>query len=223
MGRKRSRAQKPGLVRPWRQQRSAATVERIREAVMRLLARKDFDSISVDEIVELAQTSKGAFYFRFATKSHLLRYLAEETFTALSQESRAFFQMEKTARLPLALFLRAFIEHVTTVYVERRNLLRAFLREDRPGGDDVVVTLVKAGSGESARMLVEALLVRKDEIRHAKPEIAVSLAAMVLGVMLRYQCLTVEQVALFPGTTPESVWRELQTMLGGYLRQPGPT
>ncbi len=223
MARERSQARKPALVRPWRQQRSAATVQRIRDAAMRLLWRKDFASISVDEIVELAKTSKGSFYFRFATKRQLLRYLAEETFTALSQESRTFFQSEEIARLPLAAFLQAFIEHVTTVYMERRNLLRAFLQENRPGGDEVVVALVRAGSGESTRMLVEALHSRKDEIRHPKPEIAVPLAAIVLGVMLRHVCLTAEQGALLPGTTQESLPHELKAMLWGYLHQPVPT
>jgi AcrR family transcriptional regulator len=210
------------LVRPWQQRRSAATVQRITDATMRLLASTDFDSISVDDIIRLGKTSKGSFYFRFATKAHLLRYLAEETFTALSEESRSFFQSERNRRLSLAAFLDAFIEQVVTVYAARRNLLLAFLREARPGGDEVVVALVRTGSAESARVLATALLERRREMRHPNPEIAVPMAVMTLGVMLRHTILFAEQVSMFPGITRERFRSELTSMLWNYLNPPRP-
>ena len=209
------------LMRPWQQKRSAATVQRVTDATLRLLARKDFESISVDEIVRLARTSKGSFYFRFASKAHLLRYLAEETFTALSQESRGFFQAQRSRELPLAAFLNAFINQVATIYSDRRNLLRAFLQEARPGGDEVVVALVRAGSAESARMLAETLYERKEEIGHPAPEIAVPMSVITLGVMLRHAFLFPEQISILPGATAERFRSELRNMLCNYLNPRG--
>jgi len=188
---------------------------------MRLLATKDFASITVDEIVHFAKTSKGSFYFRFATKAHLLRYLAEETFTELSRESRGFFLAEETRKLTLAGFLEAFIDLVATAYAERRNLLRAFLEEARPGGDEVVVTLVRAGSAESARMLLDALWERRNEIKHPNAAVAISTTAIVLGVTLRNTFLYPEQVSTLPGITDEQLRVELKHMLWGYLHPRG--
>jgi hypothetical protein len=70
-------------------------------------------------------------------------------------------------------------------------------------------------------MLVEALHTRKDEIRHPKPEIAVPLATIVLGVVLRHVCLTADQVVLLPGMTREGLQHELKAMLWSYLHQTG--
>jgi len=206
------------LVRPWRQERSAATVQRLAAATMKLLKERDFDAISVDEIVRAARTSKGSFYFRFATKADLLRFLAEDMFTALSRESRAFFDAERNRRLPLAPFLDAFIDLVGDVYAGRRNLLRAFMREARPGGDDVIVALVRTGSAESARQLVEALRSRMGEIKHPAPDVAVVMAVMVLGGLLRQALLFPEQSSLFPAASGDLFRRELRRMVESYLK-----
>src|SRR5205085_5858450 len=120
--------------------------------------------------------------FRFATKAALLRHLAEETFAAMSQESEAFFLDDATRKLSMGPFLDAFIELVAGIYSERRNLLRAFLQEARPGGDKIIVALVRAGSAESVRMLVGALFDRKKEIRHTAPDVAIPMVTLVLGV-----------------------------------------
>ena len=189
---------------------------------MRLLATKDFDSISVDEIVRLARTSKGSFYFRFATKAHLLRYLAEETFTSLTAETREFFRAQGERKSSLADFVEAFVERATGIYANKRNLLRAFLQEARPGGDEVVVALVRAGSGESARMLFEALQKRKAEIRHAAPEIAIPMGAMVLGVMLRHAILFPEQISLSGAMDQGRFRSELRRMVASYWNQATP-
>jgi AcrR family transcriptional regulator len=207
------------IVRPWRQERSAATVQRIAAATMRLLVTKDFDSISVDEIVRLARTSKGSFYFRFATKAHLLRYLAEETFTALSAESRKFFQAQRERNSSLADFVEAFVERTIGVYASKRNLLRAFLQEARPGGDQVVVALVRAGSGEAAHLLIEGLLQRKDEIKHAAPDIAIPIGAIVLSLMLRQAILFPEQISLSGAIDQGRFRSELRRMVASYWNQ----
>ena len=62
---------------PPRQARARATVERIFEATVRLLADRPFEAISVADIVSEAHTSVGAFYKRFSSKDALLPVLRE--------------------------------------------------------------------------------------------------------------------------------------------------
>lgn len=188
---KRPSAQTSKQLRPWRQDRSAATVERVVKATMRMLSERDFDSLSVDEIVKASRTSKGAFYFRFETKAHLLRHLAEITYEKLLHSVNQFFTEQSRRNCSLRNFIRAFVDHVAGLYADNRNLLRAFLKEDRPGGDEVVIALVRNGSSQTARKLTEMISTKRDEIHHPHPDRAVIMVAMMLGTMLR-------QAFLFP-------------------------
>ena len=58
--------------RPPRQQRSAATLDRIVRAAEELFAERGFEGATVDDIVARAGSSKGSFYSRFADKQALL-------------------------------------------------------------------------------------------------------------------------------------------------------
>ena len=68
----------PATFRPPRQQRSAATLDRIVKAAEELFADRGFEAATVDDIVARAGSSKGSFYSRFADKEALLGYLGGE-------------------------------------------------------------------------------------------------------------------------------------------------
>ena len=68
----------PSSFHPPRQQRSAATLDRIVRAAQDLLAQRGYDAATVDDIVARAGSSKGSFYHRFADKEALLAYLGGE-------------------------------------------------------------------------------------------------------------------------------------------------
>lgn len=60
------------------QDRARRSLHRMLDATTELLADRPFDEISVDEIVERAGYSKGAFYHRFDSKADLLRHLIRQ-------------------------------------------------------------------------------------------------------------------------------------------------
>lgn len=205
-------------VRPWVQSRSAATVERIVKATSGLLKERDFDSIAVDDIVKLARTSKGSFYFRFETKAHLLRHMAEVFFTRWSRGSSAFFANCNSRQLSLAGVLDAFVEYAADFHLRNRNLIRAFLNQARPGGDEVVSALVRSGAGQTVQTLIATLLGKRSEIRHPHPEQAVVMVAFAIGTLLRQAFLFPELRPAAAPISPEVLKLEIKRMAVSYLR-----
>ena len=65
--------------RPPRQKRSEATLARILGAARTLLATRDLDDITVEDIAREAGVSVGALYTRFKGKDELLTHLLDAT------------------------------------------------------------------------------------------------------------------------------------------------
>ena len=62
---------------PPKQRRSETTLLRLLEAVRELIADRDYDDVSVEEICQHALVSKSSFYARFPSKAALLQTLFE--------------------------------------------------------------------------------------------------------------------------------------------------
>ena len=63
--------------RPPRQKRSEATLARILEAAGRLLAARDIEAVTVEDIAREAGVSVGSLYTRFRSKDELLTHLLD--------------------------------------------------------------------------------------------------------------------------------------------------
>lgn len=204
-------------IRPWKQSRGQKTMERIMTATMELLQHHDFDTIAVDQIVQKAGTSKGAFYFRFETKTHLLRHLSEIYYSQWLRESELFFEQNDTPACKLGQFLDRFIAEAVRFYSSNRNLVRALLKEARPGGDEVVLALVRSGALRTRSLLLKALTRRKSQIRHPAPEVAIPVVALMIGTVVRQALLFSEEGSGVQGLTLNAVGAEVKRMARAYL------
>ena len=90
--------------------RQRKTREAIFDALVELLSKKDFNSITVGEIIEKADIGRATFYSHFETKEYLLKELCQELFCHIfdsvenSHEHRHIFDCES----PDSVFLHLF-------------------------------------------------------------------------------------------------------------------
>ena len=91
--------------------RTRKTREAIFKAFTALLSQKDFDSITVSEIIEKADVGRATFYTHFETKDFLLKELCKELFCHIfdraencGTEHRHIFDCDSTETAFLHLF-----------------------------------------------------------------------------------------------------------------------
>ena len=113
--------------------RQRKTREAIFHAFTRLLAQKDFNQITVGEIIEEADIGRATFYAHFETKDYLLKAFCEELFchifdTELGQGHRHIFDCDGADSVFLHLFqhLQKNDNNILALLASRNNEL--FLR-----------------------------------------------------------------------------------------------
>lgn len=151
-------------VEPPKQARSRRSYERILDATAELLADRPFDDVTVDEIVEQAGYTKGAFYHRFDGKDALLRHLVARLTAGALEAWEAFLDPDAWSDGPLRDFLEAFVGRLVAIYTRSTHLMRAFVRASERGSDEAI----RATSVDLNRRVldgfVEVLESRRDEL-----------------------------------------------------------
>lgn len=125
-------------VEPPKQARSRKSYNRILEATADLLADRPFDEITVDEIVDRAGYTKGAFYHRFESKAVLLRHLVSRLTAGALDEWEEFLDPDSWEGTSLRDFLDAFVHRLVTIYSRSTHLMRVFAYEARWGSDEAL-------------------------------------------------------------------------------------
>ena len=157
---------------PPRQARARATVERIFEATVRLLAERPFEDLSVADIVSGAHTSVGAFYKRFSSKDALLPVLLDWIHRQQFEAIESFIEESEWRGIGLSARVDAFVDSLVQSYREHRHLMRALV--SRQYSADNTQSSEQIESGErTLRYYADWLLACRDEIRHPRPEVAV--------------------------------------------------
>lgn len=204
---------KPPTVREPRQERSLRTQERLLDAMEKLLEKQDATDITVEDIVEQAHASVGAFYKRFGSKQDLLPLLLARLQANARRELDEELAKAHWKERGLAQRVNALIEMFAEMQIRRRRIIRACV-----AGRMTASLQMSEKDVEDARASMQAmgrwLLDCRDEIRHDNPEQAVGLGL--------YMCLQSLQTALLfealpPTVPPQVITAEAKRMLGRYL------
>lgn len=206
------------LVNPPKQDRGRETQERILKAFKRLLKKNPFDSISVRQLVQEANTSIGSFYARFRDKDALLPVLYGE------YESRLEGQLERlredvTHADTLDEVAEHTVEHIIGIVGESPNLSRALYQyATRAPKTREAKELAKRRVDQYA-FLMDALLAFKEEMTHPDPPRAVELAFYFVVLTCRNRI----HYPLAPQTRTlkisiDELRSEMINLLTGYLR-----
>lgn len=170
------------------QARSAGTLRRIVEAARVLLDERNFDDISISEIMDRAGMSTGAFYTRFRNKDALLPYLYERYDEELERITSGFLEPARWTGLTLAKRVRLLVRFSVQTYRTHRGLWRAVLI--RASSDPSMVTERRRQRRRKlVRNILDLLLECRQEVFHPDPDTAAEFAVILLFATCKDQIL----------------------------------
>jgi AcrR family transcriptional regulator len=203
-------------VRAPRQSRSLRTHQRLLEAAEALLGERDWDQVSVADIVERAHSSTGAFYKHFVGKTALLPLLLQRLDAATAASLSTLLDDPRHADSGLARRVEVLLESMAAAYLQRRRLIRAFVAA-RFGAQLKLGARETAVARERMQALQAWLLQARPEVTHPEPEIAVR-AGLYLVLQSLQTALLFEELP--PELPPGRLVKEAQRMLVAYLTAP---
>jgi AcrR family transcriptional regulator len=97
--------------------------ERLLESAKRLFSQRGYYATSVEDIVESAGLSKGAFYFYFKSKEELFKSLVEEMHLSIVKRLESFLERELPLEDALIEHAKVFLEDI----YQNRHIAQLFL------------------------------------------------------------------------------------------------
>lgn len=206
-------------LRPPRQARSRATLERLLAAAVELLSERRFEAAPVSEIVARASSSVGAFYTRFADKEALLHYLDDRLFEVGRAHWDAFLDPAHWRGVPAAQIVERLVHLLVQRRRQHRGLLRALALYARTSPDPRFLARAERLNEHVQGRLTDLLLARRGEIGHPRPEQAISAGLFMVDAAIRESVLfrDVAQVRL----SDAQLTREMADAYLAYLRVAG--
>ena len=194
-------------INPPKQSRSRRTLERIVGAALEILDSEGPDGLTVQAIVERADSSVGSFYARFSGKEDLLEYLGERIWREAADRWDEALATQDWRGLDLPELIRGAVALLGRAGRSRTSYLKALDRT--PGARDDAYL---AFHTHVLRGIEALLLERGREMAHAEPEIAVP-----LGLRAALAVLDAPDLPGAPPVTPVRRVLEAQTLLIAYL------
>lgn len=210
-------------LRPTKQGRSQQTLERILSATRDLLQEKEFEEITVAEIVQRARSSCGAFYARFSSKEALLPSLYDAYSRGLPTEATVWGDPATWGERSLSVRVGKMVRFIIQDYRATRLFMRplALYARQNPGG---ISPENRQRSSEKHRASCAFLLECRDEITHPDPERAVDLICYFLPAIGRDKILFGDAPhASSVQIDDTALEEELIRMALGYLRGTSPS
>ncbi len=183
-------------VRPPQQTRSQETLERLLEAAEEVVAEKGLDNSTVSEIVRRAKSSVGAMYARFNDKDALLSCLHQRFCEQAIATADAALDADRWEDATIAEIFAEAIPFLVQVYEQKRGLIRAFIV--RGGTDHEFAEASGRLHRHVSKRLSDLLLVRREEINHPDPALAVD-----FGLRMLFD--TLDQATLYAGVERTTV------------------
>lgn len=164
---------------PPKQDRSRRTLERIVKASLAILDEEGPEALTVQSIVERADSSVGSFYARFEGKEELLDYLGERVWREAAERWDEAMASRDWSELDLRGLVEGAVRLLDEAGRSRASYLGA-LGRTAGGGDDAYA----AFQAHVLQGLEGLLLARTDEMDHAEPALAVRVGLRaVLGIL----------------------------------------
>lgn len=200
--------------RPPQQKRSEATLARILGAAKTLLATRDLDDITVEDIAREAGVSVGALYTRFKGKDELLTHLLDATQREQVGRLEEVLAAERWAGVDLAGRLAWLVETLQASARANPGLIRAVF--GRLLSQSAALNAGPAAlNARSVALIADWLRAAGDGVTAPEPQAAAATTTAWLSYSVHMAML---YPFAFPGQDGETVTRELRRAALAALR-----
>jgi AcrR family transcriptional regulator len=202
-------------VRPPQQDRSQKTLDRILDAAEKLIDERGFENVTVNDIVNEAKSSVGAFYARFQNKDacfHALheRFTAESLATADSSLDPARWEGASVETI-----VTAAVAFMVANYRERRGLRRTIVLKNAT--EPLFRERSRAISVHVIGKLKALFEARSEDLTHSDIEVASEMCHRILFSTLDQRTLYGDENPTDADIDDETLTRELAKAVVAYL------
>lgn len=204
-----------------RQARSRESTRKLLKAAAEVLGQHGVEGATIPRIAHHAGLTPGAIYRRFPDKNALLETMIIGILERQDERLRIALTPAMAGQIPLAVFAEQLISSMLVSYRASAPLLRA-VRQFVQAFDQNASFYKKVSKLEMStfRYLVSLFLQHRSEIKHPKPEMAVSFALMMLTSILIELILADHDLKNWQAVIPKddaSLKRELLSAFLSYL------
>lgn len=177
-----------------KQARSRATLDRILDTAELMLDEITFDKLSINDLIENAQTSAGAFYARFASKEAVLAALYDRHQRDVASAAQEIFSTTYWRGASVAEIVEAVVDYILNLYRKQRGLYRTLVLRGHATPDWRYQDPKERSFMPTAR-IGSLLATRKKEIKHPDPALAGKLGFLMVLATLREKILFEDSTA----------------------------
>ena len=174
----------PKTVLPAHQARSRESLKRLLKAAIDVLNKDGLDGATIPRIAARAGLSPGAIYRRFADKDALLREVGLRLLEENYRQTKDLMEREAWKAMSLTELSRHVIAITLKGHATYRGLLRALYFFTHQHPDAGFVRKMEDLEWKVFRDVSDLVLLRRSEIHHPNPEIAVKVALLMVGTVI---------------------------------------
>ncbi len=155
------------------QARSQETLERILDAAAQILETKNFETLTIAEVVKKAGTSVGAFYGRFKDKEALLQALDERFFIEFERSVNYLLESPDWRAEPLPIIVTGICSLLVETYSQQKGVLRSLNLKGRLDFEPQFMEREQRAWRVLFPRVQEIVLNHRDKIHHPDPRLAI--------------------------------------------------
>jgi AcrR family transcriptional regulator len=173
----------PKTVLPAHQARSRESLKRLLRAAIEVLNKDGLEGATIPRIAARAGLSPGTVYRRFADKDALMREVGLRLLEENYRQTKALMEREDWKAMSLTELSRHMIAITLKGHSTYRGLLRALFFFTQQHPDAAFVRKMEDLEWKVFQDVSELLLLRRNEIHHPHPEVAVRVALLMIGTV----------------------------------------
>jgi AcrR family transcriptional regulator len=167
------------------QARSRESLERLMKAAGQVLNEKGLAGATIPRIAARAGLSPGSVYRRFPDKDALLREVVLATLRSADEQNKSVLKPELAERMSFVTLAEMAIRSSLAAHRHNTGLLRAMIQFTLSHPSASFKRKVVGLEVHAFQRIVDFLLLKRAEIKHPKPEEAVTFGLLLVGLALR--------------------------------------